>query len=327
MQWVEQREFSAEALDKLWKMDEQDMLLRNDGEEETWCWKEHKKLKVFWKGAESGKGILGQRSKNGQKNNDGTVVEAFMEVLPDPLEVHQTLPMSTGIKGSHKSWARTRNAVSAWTGYSSAIWLNTICSPSQWGTPLFLNFLATFFFINLALVILCWPGGQGLAFILYLVEVSCFSQKNFCHFWNFFISASLFFCFHRCSFSSALLTFSNVSFRAARSSSILHFSSSFSTFFSATILMLSSIFVHSGVLNANVSSIRLESKPYVVSRSWLSWCRFLSSFVFGLMFYDSLCIHLFSQSAQEMSSSKGYIFQNSELVRGGVDGHVVSASP
>ena len=35
-----------------------------------------------------------------EKNNDRMVVEASVQVLPDSLQVHQTLPISTGIKGS-----------------------------------------------------------------------------------------------------------------------------------------------------------------------------------------------------------------------------------
>ena len=45
---------------------------------------------------------------------------------------------------------------------SSGYWLNTACSSSQRGSPFFLNFLATFFFIILAIDILCWAGGRGL---------------------------------------------------------------------------------------------------------------------------------------------------------------------
>ena len=41
-----------------------------------------------------------RKAKMAEKNNDGTVVEASMEVLPDLLQVHQTLAMFTGIKGS-----------------------------------------------------------------------------------------------------------------------------------------------------------------------------------------------------------------------------------
>ena len=41
-----------------------------------------------------------RKAKMAEKNNDGMVVEASMEVLPDSLQVHQTLPMSTVIKGS-----------------------------------------------------------------------------------------------------------------------------------------------------------------------------------------------------------------------------------
>ena len=52
--------------------------------------KELKVGKVFWD----------RKAKMAEKNNDGTVVEASMEVLPDLLQVHQTLPTSTGIKGS-----------------------------------------------------------------------------------------------------------------------------------------------------------------------------------------------------------------------------------
>ena len=33
-------------------------------------------------------------------NKDGTIIEASVEVLPDSLQVHETLPTSTGIKGS-----------------------------------------------------------------------------------------------------------------------------------------------------------------------------------------------------------------------------------
>ena len=47
-----------------------------------------------------GKVFQDRKAKMAEKNNDGTVVEASVEVLPDLLQVHQTLPMSTGIKGS-----------------------------------------------------------------------------------------------------------------------------------------------------------------------------------------------------------------------------------
>ena len=114
------------------------------------------------------------------------------------------------------------------------------------------------------------------------MEAPCFSLKSSV---ISSISSALHLSFftHRRSLSSASLTFSNVFFRAAHSFSILHFSSSFSAFFSATIHTLSCMFVHSGVLNANVAAIHLESKLYVVSRSHPSCSRFLSSLVFGLM--------------------------------------------
>ena len=47
-----------------------------------------------------GKVFQDRKTKMAEKNNDGMVVEASMEVLPDLLQVHQTLPTSTGIKGS-----------------------------------------------------------------------------------------------------------------------------------------------------------------------------------------------------------------------------------
>ena len=47
-----------------------------------------------------GKVFQDRKAKMAEKNNDGMVVEASVEVLPDSLQVHQTLPMSTGIKDS-----------------------------------------------------------------------------------------------------------------------------------------------------------------------------------------------------------------------------------
>ena len=47
-----------------------------------------------------GKAFWDRKAKMAEKNNDGTVVEVSVEVLPDSLQVHQTLPTSTGIKGS-----------------------------------------------------------------------------------------------------------------------------------------------------------------------------------------------------------------------------------
>ena len=114
------------------------------------------------------------------------------------------------------------------------------------------------------------------------MEVPCFTLKS-----SVISSISsalhLMFFSHRCSLSYASLTFSNVFFRAACSFSILRFSSSFSAFFSAAILILSCMFLCSGVFDANVVAICSESKPYVVSRSHPSCSRFLSWLVFGLM--------------------------------------------
>ena len=47
-----------------------------------------------------GKVFQDRKAKIAEKNNDGTVVEASVEVLPDSLQVHRTLSTSTGIKGS-----------------------------------------------------------------------------------------------------------------------------------------------------------------------------------------------------------------------------------
>ena len=40
-----------------------------------------------------GKLFLDRKAKMAEKNNDGTVVEASVEVLPDSLQVHQTLEL------------------------------------------------------------------------------------------------------------------------------------------------------------------------------------------------------------------------------------------